>query len=270
MKIFLSWSGDLSRELAEALRDWLPAVLQNVKPFFTPSDIEKGARWGKDISQELEASTFGIFCLTKDNLTRPWIMFEAGALSKRVDSSRVCPLLFGVESTDLEGPLVQFQAAPFSELEMKKLVRTMNVGMGEQKLDDAVLNSVFEMWWPKLQEKVTKILANHAAKGDGGSSRTDRELLEEVLELARLNASTSPKQRATERLDPSAIAHAFKHILLACEYAAVIEDKEILATLKEIFAPLRYVTEKNSFPARHERELDELYKKIDDVLEREI
>jgi len=47
--------------LAEALRDWLPAVLQSVKPFFTPNDIEKGARWGKDISQELEASSFGIF-----------------------------------------------------------------------------------------------------------------------------------------------------------------------------------------------------------------
>ena len=115
MKVFISWSGDLSRELAEALRDWLPAVLQSVKPFFTPNDIEKGARWGKDIALELQASALGIFCLTKENLTKPWIMFEAGALSKQLDSSRVCPVLFGVESADLEGPLVQFQASPFSE-----------------------------------------------------------------------------------------------------------------------------------------------------------
>ena len=80
MRIFISWSGDLSRELGEAIRDWLPGVLQSVKPFFTPNDIEKGARWNKDISNELEQSSFGIFCLTKENLSRPWIMFEAGAL----------------------------------------------------------------------------------------------------------------------------------------------------------------------------------------------
>ena len=145
MKVFISWSGDLSRELAEALRDWLPAVLQSVKPFFTPNDIEKGARWAKDIAQELQSSAIGIFCLTKENLTKPWIMFEAGALSKQLDSSKVCPVLFGVESADLEGPLVQFQASPFSEVEMKKLIRTINAGLADQRLDDAVLNSVFEM-----------------------------------------------------------------------------------------------------------------------------
>jgi hypothetical protein len=131
LKVFLSWSGDLSHEFAEILCDWLPVVLQNVKPFFTPDDIEKGARWEKDISQELEASSFGLFCLTKENLSKPWIMFEAGALSKSVATSRVCPILFGVEPTDLVGPLVHFQAVPFSEHEMLKLVRGMNKGLGD-------------------------------------------------------------------------------------------------------------------------------------------
>lgn len=269
MKVFLSWSGDLSRELAEALRDWIPAVLQSVKPFFTPSDIEKGARWAKDISQELEASAFGIFCLTKENLSRPWIMFEAGALSKRVDSSRVCPLLFGIESTDLEGPLVQFQASPFSELEMKKLVRTMNVGLGEQRLDDAVLNSVFEMWWPRLNEKVGKILAQHAAKPDGGSTRSDRELLEEVLQLARLNATTTTKAKSS-RIDPAAMVHAFKHILAACEHATDDEDKTMLSTLKEVFAPLKYVADRSAFTGQYERELDDIFTKIDASFEKEV
>jgi hypothetical protein len=254
--------------LAEVLCDWLPAVLQSVKPFFTPSDIEKGARWGKDISQELEVSMFGIFCMTQENLTRPWIMFEAGALSKRVDSSRVCPLLFGVESTDLEGPLVQFQASPFSELEVKKLVRTMNAGLGEQRLDDAVLNSVFEMWWPKLNEKVSKTLEKHAAKPDARSSRSDRDLLEEVLQLARLNASRSPKSRPSERIDGSAMAHAFKHLLVAFEHGALIEDGELLNTLKEVFAPLRFVADKAIFDAKYEVEMEASCKAIDAVLEK--
>ena len=41
MKVFISWSGQHSKKLGEALRDWLPGVLQLVTPYFTPSDIEK-------------------------------------------------------------------------------------------------------------------------------------------------------------------------------------------------------------------------------------
>ncbi|TQV89535.1 hypothetical protein [Aliikangiella coralliicola] len=53
MKVFISWSGELSKELGEVFRDWLPSVIQSVKPFFTPNDIEKDSRWSKDIAQEL-------------------------------------------------------------------------------------------------------------------------------------------------------------------------------------------------------------------------
>lgn len=246
MKVFISWSGDLSRELGEALRDWLPGVLQSVKPFFTPNDIEKGARWGKDIAQELEASAVGIFCLTKENLSKPWIMFEAGALSKQLDSSRVCPVLFGVESAELEGPLVQFQAAPFSQAEMRKLIRTMNNNSGDQRLDDAVVNTVFDMWWPKLDARVGEILAKHKSKGsDQSALRSDRDLLEEVLELARLNASKTPVRRISSG-DSGALMHALKHLLELAERTVGEEDEAALPTIKEVFAPLRYLAERTT------------------------
>ena len=66
-KIFISWSGDLSKALGEAVRDWIPKVLQSEKPYFTPDDIEKGAKWDKEISQELDSSQLGIMCLTQEN-----------------------------------------------------------------------------------------------------------------------------------------------------------------------------------------------------------
>ena len=53
MKIFISWSGQLSQEIGSAIRDWLPNVIQVVKPYFTPQDIEKGARWQTEIKSEL-------------------------------------------------------------------------------------------------------------------------------------------------------------------------------------------------------------------------
>ena len=110
MKVFLSWSGDLSHKVAVVLRDWLPSVIQSIEPYVSSEDIDKGARWSTDIAKELEASAFGVLCVTQENLESPWLNFEAGALSKTVDKSRVCPFLYGVKRSEIKGPLLQFQS----------------------------------------------------------------------------------------------------------------------------------------------------------------
>jgi hypothetical protein len=184
MKVFISWSGDTSKALAEALRGWLPSVVQAVKPYFSPDDIIKGSRWSTEIAKELEECKIGLICLTADNLEAPWIMFETGALSKSISAARVCPLLFGVEPSDVKGPLVQFQAAPFARDEMKKAVRMMNQELGSQALTSDVLESVFEMWWPKLEDKVKKIMASAQVPAKQGV-RSERDILEEILARVR-------------------------------------------------------------------------------------
>src|SRR5688500_18487578 len=120
MRIFISWSGERSRRLAAILHGWLPAVIQAARPYFTPDDIEKGARWSTEIAKVLEEALSGIICLTAQNLEAPWLMFEAGALAKSLDKSRVVPLVFGAELSDLRGPLPQFQAAVFRKDEAKR------------------------------------------------------------------------------------------------------------------------------------------------------
>lgn len=93
--VFISWSGERSRWVADALRDWLPAVLQSVKPWMS-ADIKKGTRGQTTISDKLDKVKVGIVCLTPENLQEPWILFEAGALSKAVDkNSYVCTYLLG-------------------------------------------------------------------------------------------------------------------------------------------------------------------------------
>jgi len=195
MKVFISWSGPLSQKIGEAIKDWLPAVLQSVKPYFTPSDIEKGSRWGADIATELEQSKIGIFIFTQDNLDSQWMIFEAGAISKTLDSSKVCPILFGLDNSDFKGPLTQFQTSQFNKNDFKKLIRAINNNITDTKLDDKVLDEVFEMWWPKLETKVSNLLDEK--KVDNISLRNDRELLEEMLALIRLTARNTIQTNKT-------------------------------------------------------------------------
>lgn len=184
MKVFISWSGNQSKEIAEAIRAWLPSVLQTVKPYFTPNDIEKGNRWSSDIANELDSSSVGIFCITRENSNSPWIMFEAGAISKKVDSSLVCPILFGLGNADITGPLTQFQTTLFSKSEMHSLVSTINNANTDNVLEKEVLRDAFDAFWPKLETRINELLTETDPYNEG-HSRSDRELLEEVLGLTR-------------------------------------------------------------------------------------
>ncbi len=42
MKVFISWSGELSHKVARIFRDWLPNVVQILEPYVSSEDIDKG------------------------------------------------------------------------------------------------------------------------------------------------------------------------------------------------------------------------------------
>ena len=50
MDVFISWSGTRSGAAAEALRTWLPKVINAIKPWLSLADMDKGARWSSDIA----------------------------------------------------------------------------------------------------------------------------------------------------------------------------------------------------------------------------
>src|ERR1043166_2376796 len=110
MKVFISWSGEVSFRVACELRDWLPYVIQSVKPFVSSGDINKGTRWSQVLAHELEDTDYGIICITPYNINAPWLNFEAGALSKSIHHASVSPFLFRVERSAMRGPLTQFQS----------------------------------------------------------------------------------------------------------------------------------------------------------------
>ena len=193
--VFISWSGELSKKLAEEIRIWLPCVLPHIKPYFTPEDIKKGVRWETEIKTKLEDSDVGIICLTKDNINAPWILFEAGALSKKMDKTSICPILFNLRNADLEGPLTAFQTTLFDKNDFKVLLTTINNNTNSDiKLETNTLNKIFEKWWPDIEKNINEILKNHV-NTPYSSMRNEREILEEILELTRLNANGIPIQK---------------------------------------------------------------------------
>ena len=186
MKIFISWSGPLSRYIAETLRDWLPSVLQTVEPYVSSEDIYKGARWSVDVSRELEFANYGILCVTASNINAPWLNFEAGALSKTFEEGRVSPFLFDIKASNVTGPLLQFQSTVYERDDVFKLMKSINV-VTEVPLEEVRLYRVFEVWWPELYGKLEQAKDLFSAeKQPKKMNRSVEEMVAELLDLARV------------------------------------------------------------------------------------
>ena len=187
MKVFISWSGNRSKIVARTLKVWLGDIFHDVEVWMSAHDINAGARWGSELSAVLEASSFGILCLTPENLDSPWIIFEAGSLAKTVDTARVVPYLLEVSPTQVRFPLAQFQGVRADQTGTLRLVESLN-STQKNPLENERLQRAFAKWWPDLESKLNSIPPPRAATP---SLRTERELLEEILELIRKQQNMS-------------------------------------------------------------------------------
>ena len=130
--IFISWSKDRSLLFAKALRQLMadvlidPAVMppgppQAPGPFVPPSspgeslvflsqDLPKGGSWFQSLANTLENALAGIICVTPENRSSPWLLFEAGSLIRCDYTVALFPVLLDLPPTSLDGPLALLQA----------------------------------------------------------------------------------------------------------------------------------------------------------------
>lgn len=190
-KVFISWSGQRSRKIAEVLRDWIPTVLP-LDAWISTEDIRKGSRWSHTLASELQSTELGILVVLPENRYSLWLNFEAGAISKWVDHAKVAPLLFELLPSDLAGePLSQFQATIFKKDDVLKLLKSMGEAL-EGELSQPKLERALDFTWPGLQERVRAALKS-APRGPHRNSpepkshaELDQALLS-VLELIGLS-----------------------------------------------------------------------------------
>lgn len=210
MRAFFSWSGELSKAVANAFYNWLPSVLQNVKPYLSAEDIDKGEKWMNNISSNLEETSIGIVFVTKENVTSPWINYETGALSNSLKASNVCPVLIDLNKGEIDSrnPLFHYQATSVNEKEdILKLLKTINNQQKEFAISDDALKKVFEWGWPTLESELKEILKAVESKITQPSTKEDEidyKAMEEILALLRsikkeqqVNSDNSRRYRQT-------------------------------------------------------------------------
>jgi hypothetical protein len=178
MKVFISWSGERSRVLATALRDWLPLGLHYTEPWFSHEDIGAGQRWTEEVANELDASNFGVLCVTRENVGSAWMLFEAGALAKSLEESRVIPLLLDLGQRDITGPLAQFQAKKVDQLGLLEVVQSLNHLAGPHAVPQERLPRLFGAFWPEFEEKTAAI---PEATGPPGETRPQSQVLDDLV-----------------------------------------------------------------------------------------
>lgn len=181
MKIFVSWSGNSSKSVANALKIWLRYVFPKLNVWMSEQNIQAGEKWGVELGKALAECKLGIICLTPESLQSRWLTFEAGALSAAIDCSRVIPYRFQLRTSDISPPLSQFQDVGADEEGTYRLVQSINDAFDKEWYgEEEELRTVFQTWWPKLKKDLAKV--QHIKPSQ---IRTDRDVLEEILDLAR-------------------------------------------------------------------------------------
>jgi len=190
MKVFISWSGEKSKAVAELLREWLQCVLQQCEPWMSATDIDRGSIWFSEILQILSEVTIGIICLTNENKERPWMLFEAGAIVKGLSKNRVCTFLIDLEPKDIRPPLAQFNHTLPNKNDIFQLVLTINKHMDEGKLKTELLKKVFDKFWNDFNSKMEFINNEYNINDENPENEMisyykQDEILEEVLYTVR-------------------------------------------------------------------------------------
>lgn len=174
------------------MRDWLQIVIQQVQPFVSSEDIAKGTRGRDAIARELEGTSEGIICITRENVREPWLNFEAGALSKATGEASVRTVLLDLKPADVVGPLSDFQHTELADKEdVLKFLVSINDHC-DRPLDKAILEKVFEKNWPDLVSRLSEVpprdpksVGDNNLTSEREPRRTDKQMLGEILERVR-------------------------------------------------------------------------------------
>ena len=160
MRVFISWSGETSHQVAKILYDWLLNMKIPALELFISDKIGKGYKWFDKLTNKLITAEGGIFCMTKENVNSPWLFFVAGALCVTQQEPFILPFLFGVDRSEITGPFAEFQHTDFTREDIKAFVFQLKRPWNERDAPPDNIKADFERLYPELETELEKLKAD--------------------------------------------------------------------------------------------------------------
>lgn len=150
-QLFVSFAGSRSESVAEELVAMLRAIFGNAIGIFNSLQIQAGSFSLEEIRKRLSESDFGILCVTEENQFNPWLIFEAGAISRQL-STNVAPYLIGEFELFDSSPLSKFafQRRKADEKGTRRLVGDISDALCLPF--DQTSNKTFDVYWAELSK----------------------------------------------------------------------------------------------------------------------
>lgn len=256
LKVFLSWSGQKSLAAAQLFSEWLPCVIQKAQPWISSKDIDRGSIWLGEVYSQLAGCNQGVIFVTKENQVNPWLLFEAGALSKGMSENRVCTFLVDLSIRDIESssPLSHLHHTVTTKEHLLDLIKSINKRLESEAVQETVLQKIFEAMWDDFNVKLEEI----KSRPDEVSTpdRTDNDVLNDILENV-LNINRKVSSQGVRR---SRYIHADKAVEIIDLLLDLNVDREnIISGLSGMVPPgwlIRRLEKKDS--NKEEDEFNEL------------
>ena len=190
MRVFLSWSGNRSKQAARELHQWLARLFPASR--YGCRKLSPGGRWSVSLQEALNRSDFGVVCVTPDNVDSHWLLFEAGAISKK-SKALVAPLLIGLQPDELPPPLQQFQAVTSDYAGLYALCKELNSRMIDGRIEEKTLEKRFSKSYGAIEAALAK-LGNRNDGAVGATRKRYASLVEFISGLERISKALSDRR----------------------------------------------------------------------------
>ena len=177
IKVYIAWSGETSKEVASILKSWLPLMNSHIEVFVSGTDVPLGADWRDNLLQTRAACDCAIFCCTQDNISSPWLCFEAGQMSAA--EKHLYFMMFDTLPVQIKTPtpLRMFPFFTFEKEGLRSVAYDLNRLCGKWQIPPETFDPMFDGLYPTVKKMLAQVRDSRKERSqENQSAQNDEDL----------------------------------------------------------------------------------------------